>query len=210
MNRKFYHVLGIAMLALILALPSVAWAWNIVDAVPFVRTMGFVPRTANNIGEQMDAQIMRLLGPGGFARDTVSISCTVPVLLDDLKTSSPLSRQMSEEMARFFMEQGYVVDDLRMGDEVVMTDEKGEFILTRDVNKLFNRDVSTQLLLVGTYVYTEKSVRFNLRLVHIPGKQIVAMSAGSVPLTDELVPMVADGTPPPPLAPSVQTKLPRR
>lgn len=43
---------------------------------------------------------------------------------------------MSEELARYFKERGYKLEELRKGDEVLMTPERGEFLLTRDVGKL--------------------------------------------------------------------------
>ena len=56
-------------------------------------TIGFVPKTADNIGRQLDEQLMRILEPSEMTRDQVSIACTVPVWLDNLKRTSPLARQ---------------------------------------------------------------------------------------------------------------------
>lgn len=173
------------------------------------RTIGFVPRTADNIGAELDSQVMRLLAPAGYGRGAVSISCTVPVLLGDFTDTSPLARQMMEELSRYFVDQGYKVDEIRKGSEVVSVPRKGEFLLTRDARKLQSRTVTTQMVLTGTYTVTDRSVRFNMRLLSTPTNEVIAMAAGTVPVTEELVPLVADPLPPPPLQPTVRTRLPR-
>ena len=207
MCRRLFLLL---FLLLSLLLPLTAAAWTLGDVFSG-RTIGFVPRTADNIGGQLDGQILRLLEPSGYGRETVSIACTVPVDLGNFKHTSPLARQMAEELARYLVAQGYVVDELRKGSEILMVRERGEFLLTRDVARLQTRDVRTELVLAGTYTVTAKSVRFNIRLLSSPGQEVVAMGTGTVPVTQELVPLLADtDAPPPPLQPAVRTRLPRQ
>lgn len=63
-----------------------------------------------------------------------------------------------------------------------MTPERGEFLLTRDVGKLGSpRDVNTHAVLTGTYTVTERSVRFNMRLIHTPTREVLAAGSGTVP-----------------------------
>ena len=196
------------LLILSLLLPPSATANPLSDF--FRRNDGFVPRTDDNISKQMDEQIMRLLEPSGYGRETVSIACTVPVELGSLKHTSPLARQMSEELARGLAAQGYVVDELRRSDEILMVPNRGEFLLTRDTTRLLDRNARTELILTGTYTVTEKSVRFNIRLIHTPTQEVVAIGAGTVPVTRELLPLLADSDAPPPiLQPSVRIRLQR-
>ena len=173
------------------------------------RTIGFVPKTADNIGKQLDEQLMRILTPSEMTRDQISIACTVPVLLSNLKRTSPLARQRSEDLAGYCKQCGYKLEELRKGDEVLMTPERGEFLLTRDTKKLVSRDVNTHAVLVGTYTVTERSVRFNMRLIHTPTREVLAASSGTVPLTEELLPLLRDASDAQPLGPTVRTKLPR-
>ena len=133
----------------------------------------------------------------------------MPVWLDNLQRTSPLARQMTDELARYFKECGYRLEELRKGDEILMTPERGEFLLTRDTKKLLSRDVNTHAVLVGTYTVTDRSVRFNMRLIHTPSREVLAAGSGTVPVTDELLPLLRDKSGSQPLAPSVQTKLPR-
>ena len=203
MSRRLISLL---LLTLSLLLPLTAAAWPFSE--PLEQKTGYVPRTADNIGDQLDAQIMRILEPSGYARGSVSIACTVPVLLGDLRSTGPLARQMMEELSRYFVGKGYKVDELRKGSELVMIPDQGEFLLTRDTAKLLDRTVNTQIVLVGTYTVTDLSVRFNIRLLSTPGSEVIAMAAGTVPVTEEIAPLIADPVTPP-LQPSVRTRLPR-
>lgn len=204
MSRRFL-ILFLLILSLLLPLTAAAGG---LFAPKLERTIGFVPRTADNIGAELDSQVMRQLAQAGYERGSVSIACTVPVLLGDFADTSPLARQMMEELSRYFVDQGYKVDEIRKGSEVVSVPRKGEFLLTRDARKLQSRTVTTEMVLTGTYTVTDRSVRFNMRLLSTPTNEVVAMAAGTVPLTEELFPLVADPLPPPPLQPSVRTRLP--
>lgn len=193
------------LLILTLLLPLTAAAWTL----PFFSdTTGFVPRAADTVSKELDSQILRYLSPDGYGRDSVSIAFTVPVALGNLNDTSPLARQMAEEVARWFVQAGYQVDEIRKGNEILMVPQEGEFLLTRDTRKLANRNVLTVAVLTGTYTTTPDSVRFNLRLIHTPSNAVLAMGTVTVPITSEILPLLADSRTPP-LAPSVQTRLQR-
>ena len=167
---------------------------------------GQVPKAADSIVKRLDDQIMRRVGnfPGG--RDTVSIAITVPVFLSDLGKSSPLARQMAEEITSGLVQLGYNVDEIRKGRDIVMEPQTGEMILTRDINRLETRDVNTAAVLAGTYTVTSESVRFNIKLLHTPSNQVLAMATGTVPVTTELMPLLADRGKRPAM-PSVMTRI---
>lgn len=204
MKHRFFILLWL-LLSLMLPLTAAAGIFDIFRP----QTIGFVPRTAANIAKDLDAQVAGILAREGYSRNEVTVACTVPVSLDNLKHTSSLARQMSEELARSLVTAGYRVTELRQGDEVIMTPQRGEFILTRDVKKLLERNVGTQLVLAGTYTLTDSSMRFNIRLLNAASNEVVAMSAGTVPITEELAPLTSDNdTPPPPLQPTVRTRLP--
>lgn len=169
---------------------------------------GTVPKAANVMAEQMDKQIMRRIGSYPEGRACVSISPTVPVFLGNLEQTSPLARQMAEEVTRWFVEAGYRVEELRKGKDIVMEPRKGEMLLTRNLSQLANRDVSSVAILVGTYTVTQDNVRFNLKLLHTPSNEVLAMASATVPVTDELFPLLADKGPGRNPMPSVFTRLP--
>ena len=183
-------------------------------------TRGTVPIAADEMAAAIDKQILGYFGveqPGLFSksdqkhhplkiRRALSISCTVAVDLNNLENSSPVGRQISEEMARWFVQAGYKVKEVRKGRDVHIDAQRGEMVLTRDVRKLLSTNVTTEAVLAGTYVVTPEQVRFAMRLLHVPSNDILAMATATVPITDDLKPLLHDmkeGK----VMPSIGTKL---
>ena len=169
-------------------------------------TRGTVTIAADDMAEAMDKQILGYFGveqPGLFSkseqkhpplkiRKALSISCTVSVDLNNLESSSPVGRQISEEMARWFVQAGYRVREIRKGKDVHIDSRRGEMLLTRDVRKLLSTNVTTEAVLAGTYVVTPEQVRFSMRLLHVPSNDILAMATATVPITNDLKPLLHD------------------
>lgn len=167
---------------------------------------GTVPTAADTMVSQIDNQLMRKIGTSSYGRNSVSIAITVPVNLGNLHQSSPLARQVAEEMTTLLVNAGYNVEDIRKGKDILMQEGVGEMLLTRDMSQLASRDVTSVAVLTGTYTVTANSVRFNLRLLHTPSNQVLASAAATVPVTNELFPLLADRTPGP-TRPTVATRL---
>ena len=169
-------------------------------------TRGTVTIAADDMAEAMDKQILGYFGveqPGLFSkseqkhhplkiRKALSISCTVAVDLNNLESTSPVGRQISEEMARWFVQAGYRVREIRKGRDVHIDAKRGEMVLTRDVRKLLSTNVTTEAVLAGTYVVTPEQVRFSMRLLHVPSNDILAMATATVPITNDLKPLLHD------------------
>jgi hypothetical protein len=184
-------------------------------------TRGTVPVAADDMAEAIDKQILGHFGveqPGFFSRSkrqahhplairkALSISCTVAVDLNNLEISSPVGRQISEEMARWFVQAGYRVKEIRKSRDVHVDPRRGEMALTRDVRKLLSTNVTTEAVLAGTYVVTPEQVRFSMRLLHVPTNDILAMATATVPITDDLKPLLHDMKETK-VTPSIGTKL---
>jgi hypothetical protein len=184
-------------------------------------TRGTVTIAADDMAEAIDKQILGHFGveqPGLFSkskqqahhplkiRKALSISCTVAVDLNNLENSSPVGRQISEEMARWFVQAGYRVKEIRKSRDVHVDARRGEIALTRDVHKLLSTNVTTEAVLAGTYVVTPEQVRFSMRLLHVPTNDILAMATATVPITDDLKPLLHDMKETK-VTPSIGTKL---
>ena len=183
-------------------------------------TRGTVTIAADDMAAAMDKQILGHFGveqPGLFSkseqkhhplkiRKALSISCTVAVDLNNLESTSPVGRQISEEMARWFVQAGYRVQEIRKGRDVRIDAQRGEMLLTRDVSKLLSTNVTTEAVLAGTYIVTPEQVRFSMRLLHVPSNDILAMATATVPITDDLKPLLHDMKETK-VMPSVGTKL---
>ena len=166
---------------------------------------GNVPTAATTIARQLDEQLMmRYAGSDpevskkeqqALARAHIIIMGTTPANLNDLNEASPLARQMMEEVTRWLMNAGYRFQELRKGSDIYFDKRKGEFILTRDVKRLASRVGTSQAIMGGTYVVSGEQVRFNIRLIHTNSNEVLAMGSGTVPITDDLMPLLRDPSP---------------
>ena len=166
---------------------------------------GNVPTAATTIARQLDEQLMmRYAGSDpevskkdqqALARAHIIIMGTTPANLNDLNEASPLARQMMEEVTRWLMNAGYRFQELRKGSDIYFDKKKGEFILTRDVKRLASRVGTSQAIMAGTYVVSGEQVRFNIRLIHTNSNEVLAMGSGTVPITDDLMPLLRDPSP---------------
>ena len=191
---------------LILLFLSLAILLMPMAAAAGMTTRGTVPIAADEMAEAIDKQILGHFGveQAGFfsksdqknqplkVRRSLSISCTVAVDLNNLESSSPVGRQISEEMARWFVQAGYRVNEIRKGKDVYIDPSRGETLLTRDVRKLLTTNVTTEAVLAGTYVVSPEQVRFSMRLVHVPSNAILGMGTATVPITNDLMPLLHD------------------
>lgn len=147
---------------------------------------GTVPLAASAMGRQIDRQIVERLAQPEPPAVGVSLAVTVPVDVNDLDESNPLARQMAEEMARWFAQAGYHVQEIRKGNSVLIEPGNGEKLLTRRDNLLGKKEVESAAIMTGTYCVTNKNVRFNIRVLQTTSQDVLGMATVSVPLTSEV------------------------
>jgi hypothetical protein len=167
-----------------------------------------VPEIISGACREMDRQMATRLQQESPVQG-VSVILTTPVNIDALNESNTLARQVQEEMARWFTQAGYSVQEIRKGASLTFEPTTGELLLTRDLDCLASTSPSAVTVAVGTYTVTARNIRYNLRLVQLASQEVLAMSTVSVPITNEIAGLVgkeaAGGTP---IEPTVVTRLP--
>ena len=93
---------------------------------------------------------------------------------------------MQEEVARWFVQAGYEVQEIRKGADVLFEPATGEMLLTRKEKMLGTTVVSSTAIVAGTYTVTPKNVRFNIRLVRTSDREVIGMSTMTVPIDGEV------------------------
>lgn len=176
---------------------------------------GVVPQAASAMARQIDRQIVARLAQPEPPAVGVSLAVTVPVDVNDLDASNPLARQMAEELARWFVQAGYHVQEIRKGNTVLIEPGNGEKLLTRRDNLLDKNAVESAAVMAGTYSVTSKNVRFNIRVLQTATQDVLGMATISVPLTGEVKSLLGGRNNPggyggayAGIAPSVGTMLP--
>ena len=144
-----------------------------------------VPLAAAHMAMELQEQLGRMPGQ-------VSIIVTTPANLRNLNESSGLGLQLSEELAYCFVSEGYRVQEIRKGADLFFDETHGELLLTRNPEYLAANSVDSSAIMVGTYMATNRSVRINLKLIHTPTNEVLAMSSATIPLSAEVRSLLAN------------------
>lgn len=152
-----------------------------------------VPQAASAMGREMDRQIINRLGQSETPGRGVSLCFTTPVDVNDLTHSSPLARQLQEELARWFVQAGYQVLEIRKGADILFEPATGEMLFTRQERRLGTRSVTSTAIIAGTYTVTPDNVRFNIRMVRTKNRETLAMSTITIPMNREVASLAYGG-----------------
>lgn len=172
-----------------------------------------IPQAASAAGREMDRQVVSRLGQAETPAKGVSLCITTPMDNSDLTSSNALARQMQEEVARWFVQAGYTVIEIRKGADLLFEPSTGEMLLTREDRLLASRNVTSTAIVAGTYTVASDHVRFNIRMVRTRNREVLAMSSVTVPMNREIAALARSGggagllggTP---ISPTVVTLLP--
>lgn len=154
--------------------------------MPLFAQAGSLPDMAVTLADELDRQLFEKLQADTRPVRDLALIVTVPVDVNNLDAASPLSRVLAEELAMWFVRSGYRVQEIRKGRHVLFDRGNGELLLTRRPTLLGEANVRSALILSGTYIATSKGVRFNIRLLHAPTNEVLAMSSSTLPMTSEV------------------------
>lgn len=151
-----------------------------------------IPKTAQSIAAELDGQLAERLGMlEGPAKGTTLI-LTTPVDLENMEQSCPLARLLGEELAYWFVKNGYRVREVRRTKHLMLEPGTGELSLSRDLRFVDTRYVNSAVMLTATYAQTSKNVRFNVRLLHAPTGEVLAMAGNTIRITSETTQLLDD------------------
>lgn len=100
---------------------------------------------------------------------------------NSLDSSSELGILVSDHVGSRFTQQGYRVVEPRLRNNLAIRKEQGEFILSRDIEKL-SADNKAYAVVVGNYTETKSILDFTARLIQIKDRQILASVDAKIPL----------------------------
>lgn len=168
---------------ILLPLVVLLLCWNTVALS--AQTTHSIPVLGQHLAGTLDAQLAVRLGLAQGPAEGVPLVVTVPVDLENLEASSPVARLLAEEMTSWFVAQGYRVQEIRKGKNILMDPGLGETVLTRDAALLHSRYQNSAVLLVGTYTETMENIRFTIRLLNTITGEVLAMANNTLRLTPE-------------------------
>jgi hypothetical protein len=109
------------------------------------------------------------------------------VPLSDFKRETEFGRVMGEYLLTDLADRGLTVTELRLGKDITILPQTGEFILSRNIGELANKMPELEYVVVTTFANTHKTLIVQGRLVRLKDGLVKTSWRYSLPLTRELL-----------------------
>lgn len=107
--------------------------------------------------------------------------------LSDLKRETEFGRLIEEYMLTDFADRGLRVTELRLGQDISILPQTGEFIMTRNIGELATSSPELDYIVVSTFSNTRKTLIVQGRLVSLASGMIETSWRYTMPLNRELM-----------------------
>lgn len=111
------------------------------------------------------------------------------VNMNQLSASSSFGRLLTEQISGRFTQQKFSVIEMKLRNDLLIKDNQGEFLLTRELKDLA-KSVSSQAVVVGTYAENSIDVYVNLKVVQPNTNLVLAAYSYAIPKTKNVMEML--------------------
>lgn len=133
--------------------------------------------------------LQRAMAPLDRQRDILVASF---VNADRLEESSTLGRAMADNYVTYLVSQGYKLSEIKLRDNLLVKQDAGEFMLSRDLKRiLLSHDV--QAVLVGTYSVGSDNVYVSAKIINPVDSVIIAAVDYKIRMTRDVRRMLGQG-----------------
>lgn len=157
----------------------------------------YLPDTAKTVGtenllSEMSKEIAgkvfyELQEDAGEMNSTGKIAVVNAVPLSDFKRDTEFGRVMGEYMLTDLADRGLKVTELRLGKDITILPQTGEFILARNIGELANKMPELEYVVVTTFANTRKTLVVQGRMVRLADGAVKTSWRYSMPLNRELL-----------------------
>lgn len=113
------------------------------------------------------------------------------VNMDDLESTSPLGRLLARQMASRFTQRGYAVTEVKLRKTLAMRQGKGEFLLSRNLADIQQKDLKSQAVLVGSYLVAHNTLFVTAQVIRTRDQVVLASQDFNLGLSSDLRAMLA-------------------
>lgn len=124
----------------------------------------------------------------------VAVVCAVP--LSDLKRETEFGRMVAEYYLTDLADRGIQVKELRLGKDINILPQSGEFILSQNIGELANESPALDYVVVSTFTNTRKTLILQGRMISLQSGLVKTSWRYNIPLNRELVALL-DANPQP-------------
>ncbi len=150
----------------------------------------------SDISREVAGKVYYELKEDGEKNYTARIAVVAAVPLSDLKRETEFGRVLAEFFLTDLADRGIKVTELRLGKEINILAQTGEFILSRNIGELANVAPELDYVVVSTFSNTRKTLIVQGRLVSLHDGLIQSSWRYTMPLTRELLALFHDGEQP--------------
>jgi len=135
-------------------------------------TVSVVTPDIFGVGEELALQLTSGMRGGGNGR---RLLLTTIVDLDSLHSTTRFGRTLSEALSTSLFRHDFGVVEIRKGADLLIRDNSGELMLTRDAT-LLAKQQQVAVILTGTYSLTPTTVIINLKLLDAGSQQVLSVA----------------------------------
>lgn len=126
-------------------------------------------------------------------KETPRVAVTAAVPLADLKRESEFGRVLAEYLLTDLAGRGLAVTELRLGRDIHIIPQTGEYILSRNIGELASSRQELDYVVVSTYSNTRRTLMLHGRLVELQSGRIQSSWRHSLPLNRDLIGLFDEG-----------------
>jgi hypothetical protein len=141
----------------------------------------------SDISQDVAGKVFYQLKDDGEKNYTSRVAVVAAVPLSDLKRETEFGRVMAEFFLTDLADRGLKVKELRLGKEINILAQTGEFILSRNIGELANVSPELDYVVVSTFTNTRKMLIIQGRLVNLKNGLIKTSWRYTMPLNRELL-----------------------
>ncbi len=150
------------------------------------RTMG-TEALLSELSREVAGKVFYGLKDDGEKNFSAKVAIVGAVPLSDLKRETEFGRMMAEYLLTDLSDRGLKVTELRLGREINILAQTGEFILSRNIHELANNNQELDYVVVSTFSNTRKTLVLQGRLVSLKDGIIKTAWRYTLPLNRELL-----------------------
>ena len=129
-------------------------------------------------GDALASMLLQRTGEGS------GILVTSLVRLDTLDDNTDFGKLSAQQIASRIAQHGFMVMDIRLTQSLVIND-RGEFMLSRDLGKLLAKDYNAHAVLVGTYTHSSNKIFVSVRALRLTDSAVIAAYEYYLPMNGD-------------------------
>jgi hypothetical protein len=160
------------------------------------KTFQYMPDASKSLGtesmlselsKEVAGKVFYELKEEGQKNLNARVAVVAAVPLSDLKRETEFGRIIAEYFLTDLADRGLKVTELRMGSDINILPQTGEFILSRNIGEIANNTPALDYVVVTTFTNTRKTLILQGRLVSLKSGLVKTSWRYNLPLNRELL-----------------------